>query len=471
MADVEQTEVSPPLSVDERVARGKQARREVPRSSHAEWAPTPDRADPVALLEEQARNRDPDLVPIRYGRMLVSPYTFYRGGAYIMAADLAPGPRTSLDVQLCGDAHLANFGMYTAPDRRPLISVNDFDETHVGPFEWDVKRLVASFEVAARDRGFAPREREAIDRTVSLSYRNAMAEFASMRTLDVWYARMDTERSADFTAQLSAKALDTARRNYAKAGRKTSLGALAKLTETVDGQLRIKNNPPVLVPVEVLAGPDGADAANEAVLETLRLYQASVPDSHRLLLERFRYVHAARKVVGVGSVGTRAWVVLLTGRDGGDPLFLQVKEAQASVLEPFVGASTYPNHGQRVVEGQQVMQSASDIMLGWTHSPGWDGVRRDYYVRQLWDGKLSAQVETFSPRTMTAYASGCGWVLALAHARSGDPVAISSYLGSSDTFDRALAAFGASYADQNQRDYTALQTAANEERIPVVSGV
>ena len=459
----------PHFTVDERTARGKAERAEVPRRSHAEWQPAPNRPDPVDLLEEQATTRVPELVPIRYARMLVSPFTFFRGAAYLMASDLADGPRTGLHAQLCGDAHLSNFGVFAAPDRRLVFSVNDFDETLPGPFEWDVKRLVASFAVAGRDRGFDEVTRAVVSTAVSRAYRDAMREFSSMRNLDIWYARIDVaDQVKQFQAQASAAQRKRLDKNLSKSQTKDSLAAFGKLTEVVDGVPRIKSNPPLIVTVDDLVPPEERSAVHEGLQLLIRSYRRTLPADRRKLLERFRYVDAARKVVGVGSVGTRAWIVLLLGRDGQDPLFLQAKEAQRSVLEPFLGKTEYGNSGQRVVEGQRLMQAASDIMLGWFRSPGLDGVERDFYVRQLWDAKGSALVEVLEPDAMEAYGRLCGTTLARAHARSGDAIAISSYLGTSEAFDQALASFAEAYADQNERDYAALQTAVASGRVQAV---
>ena len=460
------------FTVEERAARGKADRAEVTRKSHGEWEPMAHRPDPVELLEEQAASRVPELVPIRYGRMLVSPFTFYRGAAYLMASDLSGGPRTGLHAQLCGDAHLSNFGVFAAPDRRMVFSVNDFDETLPGPFEWDVKRLVASFAVAGRDRGFDDKTRAKVNQMVGTSYREAMSEYAGMRNMDLWYERIPIEDIlAQFTAQATAEQKKRLDKNVAKARTKDSLAAFNKLTETVDGEPRIVSNPPLITPMAELAG-DQADQVHDSLVSLIRLYRRTLSGDRRKLLERFRFVDAARKVVGVGSVGTRAWIILMLGRDNADPLFLQAKEAQASVLEPFVGKSEYANHGQRVVEGQRLMQAASDIFLGWIHTDeGLDGQPRDFYLRQLWDSKGSALVDTMKPPAMTLYAQVCGETMARAHARSGDAVAIASYLGTSDTFDRALATFTEAYADQNERDYQALQAAAESGRITVQSGL
>ena len=462
----------PHLTVEERAARGKAARAVVSRSEHGDWEPASDRRDPVELLEEQAASRVRELLPIRYGRMLVSPFTFFRGAAYPMAADLADAPRTGLDVQLCGDAHLSNFGVFGAPDRRLVFSVNDFDETLPGPFEWDVKRLVASFAVAGRDRGFDAKQRRSINRAVTRAYREAIRGFAEMSNLDLWYSRIDLEEIAALAAQqVAGKQLKRFERNVAKARSKDSLRAFGKLTEIVDGEPRIASDPPLIVPIEDVASGAEQVELEEFLRGAVRSYRRTLTTDRRQLLERFRYVHAARKVVGVGSVGTRAWIVLMLGRDESDPLFLQLKEAQASVLEPFLGKSTFNSHGQRVVEGQRLTQAASDIMLGWIRIEDLDGVSRDFYLRQLWDGKGSAIVEMMNPQTMTMYAKLCGNALATAHARSGDAIAIASYLGAGDSFDRALGSFAETYADQNERDYDALRKAVASGRVAAEQGL
>jgi uncharacterized protein (DUF2252 family) len=414
---------------------GRSARSETPRSSHAAWAPPANRMDPVVILRKQARRRVPELVPIRHGRMLASPFAFFRGAAAVMAADLSHTPVTGIRVQLCGDAHLANFGGYAAPDRKLVFDLNDFDETLPGPWEWDIKRLAASVAVAARDLGFtAGDSREAVKRAV-LSYRETMREFADMRTLDVWYARLEVE---DLFARWSVRGSEQ-RKTLDKARGKTSLRAFEKLTHEVDGRPRIISDPPLLVPVEELV--EGTDEQlQEAMTTLLGDYRKTLPDDRRTLIDRYEPVHFARKVVGVGSVGTRAWIVLLLGRDTRDPLFLQVKEAEASVLEPFAGRSEYRTPGQRVVEGQRLMQAASDILLGWLADvPGIDGRRRHFYVRQLWDQKASARLEGVPPRELAVYAGVCGWTLARAHARTGPREAIAAYLGSGDRFEKALA--------------------------------
>jgi uncharacterized protein (DUF2252 family) len=451
----------PHRSPAERAARGKAARAEVPRSSHAGWKPGA-RQDPVAVLAEQGRSRVADLVPVRYGRMLVSPFTFYRGAAAVMAADLAQTPQSGIRVQLCGDAHLSNFGGFASPDRELVFDINDFDETLPGPWEWDVKRLATSVEIAGRDLEFKPAARQSAVLATVRAYREAMRQFASMRNLDVWYARLDAAGILERVGQrVDGKARKAFSQQLEKARAKDSMRAFSKLTCVVDGQQRIVSDPPLIVPIEdLMPGADG-EAIEEDIRQLLHSYRSSLAGDRRRLLEGFRYVHLAHKVVGVGSVGSRAWIVLLMGRDDQDPLFLQVKEAQASVLEPFAGAARQRNRGQRVVEGQRLMQAAGDILLGWLRvAQGLDGQQRDFYVRQLWDWKVSAELETMRPSVMSAYGQLCGWTLARAHARTGDRIAIAAYLGSGDTFDRALVAFAEAYADQNERDHRALAEAA-----------
>jgi uncharacterized protein (DUF2252 family) len=452
--------------------RGRGARAIAPRSSHARWEPAVDRFDPVGVLEAQAESRVPELVPIRYGRMLASPFAFFRGGAAIMAADLVHTPVTGLRVQLCGDAHLANFGGFAAPDRQMVFDVNDFDETLPGPWEWDVKRLAASLAVAGRDRGFDDAERAAATGAGVRGYRLAMRGFAAMGNLDVWYARLEAEpllRSWQDEAGARRKTID---KGLARAYRKGHLRAFEKLTHTVDGQPRIVSDPPLVVAIEDLLPPDQHALAEELLHSVLRAYRESLPNHRRHLLDGYRPVHFARKVVGVGSVGTRAWVGLLLGSDDGDPLFLQVKEAQRSVLEPYAGPSHYEFCGRRVVEGQRLMQAATDILLGWPHGVrGPDGVVRDFYVRQLWDAKGSVPIEELTARGLGRYAHACGWTLARAHARSGDRGAIAAYLGQSDRFDRALVEFAEAYADQNERDFAALATAVESGRVEAETGV
>ncbi len=464
--------VAPHLTAAERAARGKAARAEVPRGSHAEFEPAAHRADPIELLEGQAASRVPELVPIRYGRMLVSPFTFYRGAALVMAADLAATPRSGLKAQICGDAHLSNFGVFASPERRLMFDLNDFDETLPGPWEWDVKRLAASLAVAGRDRGFTADERGTVIRAAAGTYRGAMREFASMKNLDVWYARFDVDAFlADFGGEIDTRARKRAEKNIAKARTKDSMKAFEKLATITDGEPRIVADPPLIVPVVDLL--EGAD--REMLIEwtrgLIRDYRASLKLDRRTLLEQFRFGDMARKVVGVGSVGTRAWIVLMLGRDDGDPLFLQAKEAQPSVLEEFAGKSRYKNCGERVVAGQWLMQATSDILLGWQRVDGVDGIKRDYYLRQLKDWKGSAELDVMTPEAMAIYARMCGWTLARAHARSGDRVAIAAYLGKSDVFDHAIVDFSESYADQNERDYKALAEAAKTGRIAVEEGL
>jgi uncharacterized protein (DUF2252 family) len=472
VSDAHGTKAGQHLSVAERVERGKAARKAVPRTSHGEWAPAPGRFDPVALLEQQATTRVPDLVPIRHGRMAASPFAYFRGAALPMAADLDATPRIGLDVQLCGDAHLSNFGGFAAPDRKLVFDLNDFDETNPGPFDWDVKRLAASFEIAGRSIDLDEAARRALVQTSARAYREAMRDFAGQSNLDVWYARLDSDEIvAQFAAQASKATLKGMDRNVAKAKSKDRLKAASKLTHVVDGELAFVSDPPLLVPVEEIFGDATSAQINETIHEAIRSYRRSLNSDRRHLLETYRYIGMARKVVGVGSVGTRAWVVLFVGRDDDDPLFLQVKEAEASVLEPYVGKSRYANHGQRVVEGQRLVQAASDIFLGFQHVTGHDGVVRDYYMRQLWDWKVSADIETMRPDAMRIYAQICGWTLARAHARSGDRVAIAAYLGNSETFDAAIADFGTAYAEQNDLDHRALLEAIEQGRLQAEFGI
>jgi uncharacterized protein (DUF2252 family) len=448
-------------------AEGRAARRTAPRSSHAGWEPAADRPDPVDTLEAQAATRVQELLPIRYGRMLSSPFAFYRGAAAIMAADLAPTPTSGIRTQLCGDAHLANFGGFAAPDRSLVFDLNDFDETLPGPWEWDLKRLVASFAVAGRDNGFSADERGEATRAATRSYREAMLEFAEMRAIDLWYLRLDLDKMiARWQAQVSARRRKAVKQAAAKARTKNSLKAFAKLTHVVDGERRFRSDPPLLVPIHDLLPADEERDVEAELRRLLRDYQRSLPPQYRRLLDRYRPVDFAHKLVGVGSVGARAWVVLMLGPLEGDPLFLQVKEAGPSVLEPYAGASRTRTEGRRVVEGQQLMQAAGDILLGHLRvTDKFEGATRDYYVRQLWDNKASSEVELMDPRTMRVYAEICGWTLARAHARSGDPAAIAAYAGRSDRLDGALAEFAEAYADQNERDHAALERAVRDGRI------
>jgi uncharacterized protein (DUF2252 family) len=458
-------------TVDERTDRGREARRAAPRSSHADWTPAPDRADPVAVLEEQAATRVAELVPIRYGRMLASPFAFYRGAAAIMAADLDGTPDSGIAVQLCGDAHLSNFGIYAAPDRRLVFDLNDFDETHRGPWEWDVKRLAASLEVAARDRGFRPARRRSIVRAAMREYREAMHAFADQGNLAVWYAHIDVDAAIDKLGSERREAeFEAARRVTAKARRKDSLRALAKLTERVDGELRFRDEPPLLMRIASLAGVDQAEV-RERLGEMMETFRANLAPHIERLMAGYEVVDLARKVVGVGSVGTRAWVLLFEGRDAGDPLVLQAKEAQASVLETHLEPSAYANHGERVVEGQRAIQASSDILLGWQRVPEDDGVQRDFYVRQLWDGKGSLDVARMTAAQLSDYGRLCGWTLARAHARTGDRVAIAAYLGSGENFDRAIASFADAYAERNELDFQALEDAVDAGRLDARLGL
>ena len=480
--------------VGERRAMGNEAGVRTPLSSHSGWRPAADRPDPVGLLEAQNLTREPDLVPVRHGRMMFSPFTFYRGAAKIMAADLKDTPVAGLDVQLCGDAHLSNFGVFASPERTLLFDLNDFDETLPGPFEYDVKRAAASFTIAARNNGFSKADTRAATLASVTAYREAMATFAQMPTLDIWYAHMNEDelmaavrgvvagaakeakgkKAKGKKAKEEAKAAERAGRAAAKSAEKAhtrdSLQALSKLGEQVDGTYRIISDPPVVVPVRDLAVTYGlsADEADHAIREQFRAYRATLQDDRRRLLERFEIVDMARKVVGVGSVGTRAFIVLLQGRDARGPLFLQIKEATVSVLEEYLPKSTYKQHGERVVQGQRMMQAASDIFLGWTK--GLD-VNRHFYWRQLRDMKGSALVESMRPLALTFYARTCGWTLARAHARSGDPVAIAEYLGAGDAFDVSITDFSQRYADQNEKDYQEFVTAIRSGRLEALEGV
>ncbi len=460
------------LESSESAERGRSARKEVPRSDHADWAPAPDRPDPVALLAHQAGTRVQELVPIRYGRMLVSPFTFYRGAAAVMAADLARTPDSGVVVQSCGDAHIANFGAFAAPDRRLIFSPNDFDETLPGPWEWDVKRMAASAEIAGRDVGLPAARRSRIVTDAVKEYREAMRGFARTSHLNVWYERLNaSELVARFGGRLGPKGRLLFSKPFAKARRKTSLRALAKLTERVDGELRFRSAPPLLVPLRELFEDSAARRENAFIYELLEQYAASLAPDRRHLFATYRFLDMARKVVGVGSVGTRAWVFLFVDRASRDPLILQAKEAQASVMEPYLGASEFPNHGERVVRGQRISIVASDIFLSWQRSRGLDGAEHDFYVRQLWDWKGSADLSTMSESGLHAYTRACGWSLARMHARSGDRLAIAAYLGAGASFDRAIARFSAAYADQNERDHERLAQAVSAGEVQAQFGV
>jgi uncharacterized protein (DUF2252 family) len=455
----------------DRVALGKDARNLAPLESHAEFEPAKSR-DPVGLLLEQAKSRVPELVPIRHGRMLVSPFTFYRGAALPMAADLATTPTSGLRVQLCGDAHLSNFGAFASPSRRLVFDVNDFDETLPGPFEWDVKRLAASLAVAGRDNGFGGKDRRKIALAAAESYRTAMRAFAGQHFLDVWYAHLDVDDAIrEFRSKVKAKQIKTTEKLVAKAYTQDSMRAQAKLTTDAGGQRRIISDPPLIEPVEEIFPEVQADQIYKLIRQVLGKYQRTLQSDRKHLVEYFTLVQLARKVVGVGSVGTRAWIALMEGGDGTEPLFLQAKEAQVSVLAAHCGRSQYANQGERVVAGQHLMQAESDIFLGWTHVTTPEGVSRDFYVRQLKDWKLSVPIEQMIPSGMRIYARMCGWTLARAHARSGDRVALAAYLGGSGKFDEAIADFAEKYADQNERDYAAFQTAAKDGRVEATMGM
>ncbi len=495
-------------SVDDRKAKGLAARDRALPSDHAGWKPAADRPDPVDLLVKQETTRERDLVPVRHGRMMVSPFTFYRGAAKVMAADLAGTPVAGLEAQLCGDAHLSNFGGFASPERMLLFDLNDFDETLQGPFEYDVKRMAASFSIAGRNNGFAKADIGAATLASVRAYREAMAEFAQMGTMDIWYAHLDEDelragirdavagtvkqenaaKKADKRAKVPKKAekraakqdkadreqanvaAKRANKTLAKAHTSDSTKALSKLGELVDGTYRIVSQPPVIVPARDLAAAYGMSPGDvmPVLHDQFRAYRQTLQDDRRTLLERFRIVDAARKVVGVGSVGTRCFIVLLQGRDAQDPLFLQVKEATASVLEPYVRKSRYRQHGERVVQGQRMMQAASDVYLGWTK--GLD-VRRHFYWRQLRDMKASADVEAMRPLGLRYSARICGWTLARAHARSGDPIAIADYLGDSEEFDKAITDFSQRYADQNEQDYEEFVDAVKSGRLEAREGI
>ncbi|HEY5387747.1 MAG TPA: DUF2252 domain-containing protein [Thermoleophilia bacterium] len=458
-------------TVDERRRAGREARKAAPRTSHGAWQPAADRADPLALLRAQDDDRMADLVPIRWGRMAASPFAFYRGSAVLMAADLAPLPRTGLTVQLCGDAHLSNFGLFGAPDRALLFDVNDFDETLPGPFEWDLKRLAASFVLASRNNGLG----EDVARTTALaavrSYREHMTAYAEMRELDVWYSRIvaddllgmvRTSRAAKAAAKSQIKAgLKSTEKGFAKARGRTSLQAAARMTEVVDGRRRIIDQPPLIMHLEELQ-------LTETTHQLFDQYKATLEDDRRELLGRYEVADIARKVVGVGSVGTRCIIVLLVGRDNDDPLFLQIKEAGPSVLEPYLGRSRFTHGGHRVVAGQRLTQAAGDIFLGWmTGKPA----GRPFYWRQLRDMKGSIETELLRAPGLEILATVCGWTLARGHARSGQRIAIASYLGVSDRFDQAIAGFATSYADQAEKDYETVLKAIKKGKIPVETGV
>jgi uncharacterized protein (DUF2252 family) len=459
------------LSRADREARGKDARAAAPLESQAELGPDRSR-DPVGLLLEQDKSRVPELVPIRHGRMLVSPFTYYRGAALPMAADLATTPASGLRVQLCGDAHLANFGAFASPARRLVFDVNDFDETLPGPFEWDVKRLAASLAVAGRNNGFGVKDRRKIVLAGAEAYRTAMREFAGQPFLAVWYAHLDVDDAiAAYRSQLKKKRVKATQKMVAKAHTEDSTKALRKLTTVTNGQRRIISDPPLIEPVEEVFPHEQASAIYQQIRGVLGKYQRTLQSDRKHLLGQFTLVQAARKVVGVGSVGTRCWIALMDAGDGTEPLFLQPKEAVASALAAYCGRSHYASHGERVVAGQHLMQAESDIFLGWTHVTGPDGADHDYYIRQLKDWKFSAPIEQMIPSGMAIYAQMCGWTLARAHARSGDRIALAAYLGSSGTFAQAIADFAEAYADQNERDYAALQAAVKDGRAQTTTDI
>jgi uncharacterized protein (DUF2252 family) len=457
---------------EQSIAAGKAARARVPLASQRDFDPGPSR-DPIGLLLDQARSRIPELVPVRHARMLVSPFTFFRGAALPMAADLATTPSAGFRVQLCGDAHLSNFGAFGSPERRLVFDVNDFDETLPGPFEWDVKRLVASLVVAGRDNGFAAADSRRAALGAAARYRKAMRDFTAMSTLAVWYAHLDVEDTiARFKSQLKKSVIKKSEEVTAKARTRDSTQALAKLTRVgADGQREIISDPPLIVPLEELSAELSVDASYAALRSVASGYTSTLPSDRQHLLGRFRLTRVARKVVGVGSVGTQAWILLMDAEDGLDPLLLQAKQAERSVLAAYAGESQYDHQGERVVAGQQLMQAASDIFLGWQRVTEAGGTWTDYYVRQLRDWKYSAPIERLDPDVMADYGQLCGWTLARAHARSGDRFAIAAYLGGSPKFDEAVADFGESYADQTERDHAAFAAAAASGRVQAAPSV
>jgi uncharacterized protein (DUF2252 family) len=460
------------LAPGESVERGRAARKALPRSVHGDWTPAADRPDPVGIIQLQAATRLPELIPIRYGRMRFSAFTFFRGAAAVMAADLARTPNSGIVVQTCGDAHIANFGGFAAPDRRLLFGPNDFDETLPGPWEWDVKRMAASVEIAARDVAIGPARRERLVLDSVKQYREAMRGFAEMSHLDVWYERIDASELVDrFGGRLGKKGRIEFAAPFARAHRKDHVRAVRKLTEQVDGKLRFRSVPPLLVPMRDVFSDTEMEADREYVTGLFDAYAAGLGEESRQLFSSYRFVDLARKVVGVGSVGTRAGIVLLAGRDGRDPLVLQAKEAQASVLEPYLGRSSFGSHGERVVHGQRLSQVASDIFLSWMRARALDGEVRDFYVRQLWDWKASIDLSRMRFWGLHAYVRACGWSLARMHARSGDRLAIAGYLGRSDAFDRAIARFATAYADQNEHDHLRLEQAIAAGEIQAQIGV
>jgi uncharacterized protein (DUF2252 family) len=461
------------LTPAERKVRGKAARAEVPRESHAQWQPPADRPDPVDLLASQGASRVPDLVPVRYGRMMETPFTYYRGAALPMASDLARTPATGMIVQACGDAHLSNFGLFGSPERKLVFDVNDFDETLPAPWEWDVKRLAASLEVAARENGFSDKDRRKIVVASAGRYRQVMRQLSGEGNLDVWYTQVDMDEfRARFDGLLKDRQRKALDKGLAKARTRDSMQELSKLTRIEDGQPRIIPDPPIIVPLRDLLGElAGAIDIEKELKDLVAQYRRTLQPDRRVLLEQYDFADMARKVVGVGRVGTRCWIVLMLGRDESDPLFLQVKEAEESVLARFAGASRYNNQGERVVNGQRLMQAASDIFLGWQRATGMDGQTRDFYIRQLRDWKFSVDIAAMIPRGLRLYGELCGLTLARAHARSGDEIAIAAYLGASDAFDNAIGDFAAAYADQNERDFEAFTAAIASGRLVAERGV
>lgn len=459
------------LTAPERASVGRAARKRVPRQAIGEWGPSSDRPDPVGLLEAQAATRVPELRPIRYGRMGDSPFAFYRGAAAVMASDLSSLPVSGFEVQACGDAHCANFGVFASPERDLLFDVNDFDETSRGPWEWDVARLVTSLVVAGRQNGYSATDAQSVALATAASYRSAMRGFADLGNLQVWYAKLDASVIERWRSELSPVQIRNTKRVVAKARGKDSSRALSRLTERDGDQVRFLSDPPLLVPLSQLLAEDTGDTLRVDLESLIDEYRQSLRPELQGLLRTYRVVDMARKVVGVGSVGTRCWVVLLSGRSVDDPLVLQAKEAQASVLEPHIGASPFANHGERVVVGQRSMQTASDIFLGWLRHDGLDGISRDFYLRQMWDSKGSADPAAMVPSGMRVYGAMCGWTLARAHARTGDRVAMASYLGSSNSFDRAITRFAERYADQNEKDHQALLAAADDGRVEALAGL
>lgn len=456
------------LTVDERAAVGRQARKQASRDSQGEWAPASDRPDPLSLLEEQAKTRVPDLVPVRYGRMMASPFAFFRGGALIMAWDLAHAPTSGLTVQACGDAHISNFGLYASRERQLVFDVNDFDETNPAPWDWDVRRMVASIEIAGRDNGFTKKQRTRMVRQATKAYRTAMAEFAGQGNLEIWYSYVAIRDDLAYVrSQLDKQSLQQVQRVVDKALTKDSRQALTRLTKVVDGERRFISDPPLIVPITELLTPEKANHYSGDIHTLMQSARENLPDERRMLLDRYRGVDIARKVVGVGSVGTRTSVILMTGRDENDVLLLQVKEAEASVLERFVGPSRFAEHGERVVIGQRRMQALSDVFLTWGRLPRGlnDDRPHDFYFRQLRDWKGSWDPSEMNPTGMEFYSSSCGRVLARAHARTGDPIAIAAYLGDNDRYDQAMSSFASAYADQNEKDHAELVAAVKAGRI------